>query len=161
MVEQQVTKVTGCQFLLITWACGHKCFFYQLGTVLLLFLQMAKSLRSKRRRKMRSIKREKYGKKELERLKGILDKAKDQDVEMKDLYTGKLDNLVLLFFFLVHTSALFDPPEPSCGPSAIRGTIPEGCSDNRFNSKVTFFCRSAEQRAYREILVLLIVQHPL
>ena len=61
---------------------------------------------------MRSIKREKYGKKELERLKGILDKAKDQDVEMKDLYTGKLDNLVLLFFFLVHTSALFDTPPP-------------------------------------------------
>ena len=50
--------------------------------------QMAKSIRSKRKRKMRNIKREKYGKKELERLKGILETAQKQDVEMKDLYTG-------------------------------------------------------------------------
>ena len=49
---------------------------------------MAKSIRSKRKRKMRNIKREKYGKKELERLKGILETAQKQDVEMKDLYTG-------------------------------------------------------------------------
>ena len=35
---------------------------------------------------MRSVRREKFGKKEVERLKGIL---KTDDAEMKELYTGK------------------------------------------------------------------------
>ena len=35
---------------------------------------------------MRSVRREKFGKKEVERLKGIL---KTEDAEMKELYTGK------------------------------------------------------------------------
>ena len=49
---------------------------------------MAKSIRSKRKRKMRNIKREKYGKREVERLKGIIEAAKNQDQEMTELYTG-------------------------------------------------------------------------
>ena len=49
---------------------------------------MAKSIRSKRKRKMRNIKREKYGKREVERLKGIIEAAKNQDEEMTELYTG-------------------------------------------------------------------------
>ncbi len=51
---------------------------------------MAKSIRSKRKIKMRNEKRKKvYGPKEMERLKGILglDKPKDEQ-EMTDLVTG-------------------------------------------------------------------------
>ena len=50
---------------------------------------MAKSIRSKHRRKMRNIKREKFGKKELEILKKTVVKAVvANDVEMKDTCTG-------------------------------------------------------------------------
>lgn len=48
---------------------------------------MAKSLRSKWRRKCRAVKRERYGKKELERLKktlGIDDKGEVKDVQMEE-----------------------------------------------------------------------------
>ncbi|XP_062566827.1 18 kDa learning-associated protein of slug-like [Saccostrea cucullata] len=49
---------------------------------------MAKSIRSKRKRMLRNIKRERYAKKELEKLKEIVALAeKDKDTEMKDLYT--------------------------------------------------------------------------
>lgn len=44
---------------------------------------MAKSLRSKWKRKMRAAKREKYGKKELEKLKMVLG-LNTTDVEMKE-----------------------------------------------------------------------------
>ncbi|XP_060557120.1 protein LLP-like [Ruditapes philippinarum] len=51
---------------------------------------MAKSIRSKRRRKMRNIKREAFGKKELEMLKDVVEKAKaEKDVEMKEMFTVK------------------------------------------------------------------------
>ncbi|XP_045176498.1 protein LLP-like [Mercenaria mercenaria] len=51
---------------------------------------MAKSIRSKRRRKMRAVKREQFGKKELERLKGVVERAKAaEDVEMKEMFTEK------------------------------------------------------------------------
>ncbi|XP_015112104.1 protein LLP homolog isoform X2 [Diachasma alloeum] len=49
---------------------------------------MAKSLRSKWRRKCKAVKRERYGAKELARLKktlGIDDNATQQDVEMSDI----------------------------------------------------------------------------
>ncbi|XP_064633362.1 protein LLP homolog [Lineus longissimus] len=48
---------------------------------------MAKSLRSKHKRKMRAIKRQKNAPKELEKLKKILGREAQQDVEMKELYT--------------------------------------------------------------------------
>ncbi|XP_061187332.1 18 kDa learning-associated protein of slug-like [Saccostrea echinata] len=49
---------------------------------------MAKSIRSKRKRMLRNIKRERYAKKELEKLKQIVALAeKDKDTEMTDLYT--------------------------------------------------------------------------
>ena len=57
---------------------------------------MAKSLKSKWKRKMRNIKREKYGKKELEQLKKIAEAAKEGDQEMKELYTGILISSLLL-----------------------------------------------------------------
>ncbi|KAH3886079.1 protein LLP-like [Dreissena polymorpha] len=50
---------------------------------------MAKSLRSKHRRRMRSVKREKYGKKQIEILKSTLANAVTKDVEMKELCTVK------------------------------------------------------------------------
>lgn len=51
---------------------------------------MAKSIRSKRKRMLRNIKRERYAKKELEKLKQVVALAeKDKDADMKDLYTGK------------------------------------------------------------------------
>lgn len=56
---------------------------------------MAKSLRSKRKRKMRAEKRERYSKKELERLKTMLDKAKqgdDVDVKFVTVDSLKSDN---------------------------------------------------------------------
>ncbi|KAL4224980.1 hypothetical protein ACF0H5_015675 [Mactra antiquata] len=57
---------------------------------MLVMVKMAKSIRSKHRRKMRAIKRENFGKKELERLKGVLEKAKaNEDVDMKEIYTEK------------------------------------------------------------------------
>ncbi|CAH0546127.1 unnamed protein product [Brassicogethes aeneus] len=49
---------------------------------------MAKSMRSKWRRKCRAVKRERYGKKELERLKktlGIDDTKEEKDVQMKEV----------------------------------------------------------------------------
>lgn len=50
---------------------------------------MAKSIRSKRKRMLRNIKRERYAKKDLEKLKQMVALAeKDKDTEMKDLYTG-------------------------------------------------------------------------
>ncbi|XP_075229218.1 protein LLP homolog [Lycorma delicatula] len=55
---------------------------------------MAKSLRSKRKRKMRAEKRERYGKKELERLKTMLEKAKsgeDTDVKFVTVESLKSD----------------------------------------------------------------------
>ena len=54
---------------------------------------MAKSLRSKWKRKMRAIKRERYAKKELVRLKKVLGIEENGDVEMKNIEniaTGKL-----------------------------------------------------------------------
>ena len=56
---------------------------------------MAKSIRSKWRRKCRAIKRERYGAKELERLKNTLGISESgaQDVEMpeiSEIATGKL-----------------------------------------------------------------------
>ncbi|CAH1784954.1 unnamed protein product [Owenia fusiformis] len=49
---------------------------------------MAKSLRSKHRRKMRAVKRKKNEPKELAKLKKVLGLGeKNQDVEMKELYT--------------------------------------------------------------------------
>lgn len=51
---------------------------------------MAKSIRSKRKRMLRNIKRERYAKKDLEKLKEMVALAeKDKDTEMKELYTGK------------------------------------------------------------------------
>lgn len=44
---------------------------------------MAKSIRSKWKRKMRAIKRERYGKKELEKLKTMLG-LNTTDIDMKD-----------------------------------------------------------------------------
>lgn len=66
---------------------------------------MAKSIRSKWKRKMRAVKRERYGQKELEKLKTIV--SKDplhpsriiRDVNMADLAaiaTGLLTSLVIL-----------------------------------------------------------------
>jgi hypothetical protein len=49
---------------------------------------MAKSLRSKRKRKMRAIKRERYGKKELEMLKETVEGINTKDEEMKEIYKG-------------------------------------------------------------------------
>ncbi|KAK9500789.1 hypothetical protein O3M35_001985 [Rhynocoris fuscipes] len=49
---------------------------------------MAKSLRSKWRRKMKAIKRERYGKKELERLKKVIEGSKKEgsnEIDMTDL----------------------------------------------------------------------------
>lgn len=55
---------------------------------------MAKSIRSKHRRKMRAVKREKFGKKELERLKGVVKKAKEKDdVEVMEILTGNFHDL--------------------------------------------------------------------
>lgn len=52
--------------------------------------EMAKSIRSKRKRMLRNIKRERYAKKDLEKLKEMVALAeKDKDTEMKELYTGK------------------------------------------------------------------------
>ncbi|GIX82393.1 protein LLP [Caerostris extrusa] len=48
---------------------------------------MAKSLRSKWRRKMRAIKRERYSVKELKQLKSILENAENKDVNMSDICT--------------------------------------------------------------------------
>lgn len=51
---------------------------------------MAKSIRSKRKRMLRNIKRERYAKKDLEKLKEMVALAeKDKDTEMKELFTGK------------------------------------------------------------------------
>lgn len=47
---------------------------------------MAKSLRSKRKRKMRAIKRERYGKKELEMLKKTVEAINTKDENMKEIY---------------------------------------------------------------------------
>lgn len=55
--------------------------------------EMAKSIRSKRKRMLRNIKRERYAKKDLEKLKEMVALAeKDKDTEMKELYTGKKQN---------------------------------------------------------------------
>lgn len=61
---------------------------------------MAKSIRSKRKRMLRNIKRERYAKKDLEKLKQMVALAeKDKDTEMKELYTGinckKHDDLLM------------------------------------------------------------------
>lgn len=57
---------------------------------------MAKSLRSKWKRKMRAAKREKYGKKELEKLKTVLG-LNTTDVEMKEeKLEDKLDDDVVI-----------------------------------------------------------------
>ena len=52
------------------------------------FSDMAKSLRSKRKRKMRAIKRVKNAPKELARLKKILPASNPVDEEMKELVQG-------------------------------------------------------------------------
>lgn len=56
---------------------------------------MAKSLRSKWRRKMRAVKRERYAVKELKQLKSILENVENKDVDMSDICTGKLTFLLL------------------------------------------------------------------
>lgn len=48
---------------------------------------MAKSLRSKRKRKLRAVKREKYSKRELERLKNMIATAKTKEEEMSEIVT--------------------------------------------------------------------------
>lgn len=63
---------------------------------------MAKSLRSKWRRKCRAIKRERYAAKELERLKKTLgiDDSAPKDVEMSDITeiaTGKIFIFELIY----------------------------------------------------------------
>lgn len=51
---------------------------------------MAKSIRSKRKRMLRNIKRERYAKKDLEKLKQIVASTENEDeTEMKELYTGR------------------------------------------------------------------------
>uniref|UniRef100_A0A146M1S0 Protein LLP n=1 Tax=Lygus hesperus TaxID=30085 RepID=A0A146M1S0_LYGHE len=61
---------------------------------------MAKSLRSKWRRKMKQVKRVRYGQKELEQLKSVLEKAKENDaqiaseVTMADADVNKLYTVV-------------------------------------------------------------------
>ncbi|OWF34672.1 18 kDa learning-associated protein of slug-like [Mizuhopecten yessoensis] len=50
---------------------------------------MAKSLRCKFRKRMRNVKREKYGKKELERLKTMIETSGGQDQEVKEIYKVK------------------------------------------------------------------------
>ena len=52
---------------------------------------MAKSIRSKRKRKMRNVKRQKNAPKELALLKKVLSSGIEPDVEMKDLVTGEWD----------------------------------------------------------------------
>lgn len=67
---------------------------------------MAKSLRSKWRRKCRAVKRERYGVKELARLKKTLgmDENAPTDADMKDLSeiaTGELDYFAYRRFYLI------------------------------------------------------------
>ncbi|XP_048740300.2 18 kDa learning-associated protein of slug-like [Ostrea edulis] len=51
---------------------------------------MAKSIRSKRKRMLRNIKRERYAKKDLEKLKQIVASTENEDeTEMKELYTAR------------------------------------------------------------------------
>ncbi|XP_069101656.1 18 kDa learning-associated protein of slug-like isoform X2 [Argopecten irradians] len=50
---------------------------------------MAKGLRCKFRKRMRNVKREKYGKKELERLKAIIETKGAQTQEIKEIYKVK------------------------------------------------------------------------
>lgn len=50
---------------------------------------MAKSLRSKWKRKMRAVKRERYAVKELKQLKSVLNNVENKDVDMSDICTGK------------------------------------------------------------------------
>lgn len=64
---------------------------------------MAKSLRSKWRRKCRAIKRERYGAKELERLKKTLgiDENGAQDIEMNEMSkiaTGRPHYLLIFLY---------------------------------------------------------------
>lgn len=62
---------------------------------------MAKSIRSKWKRKCRAIKRERYGAKELERLKKTLgiNENGTQDVEMSDISNIATSKI---FFFLMY-----------------------------------------------------------
>lgn len=61
---------------------------------------MAKSIRSKWKRKCRAIKRERYGAKELERLKKTLGiNENTQDVEMSDISNIATSKI---FFFLIY-----------------------------------------------------------
>ncbi|XP_033746552.1 18 kDa learning-associated protein of slug-like [Pecten maximus] len=52
---------------------------------------MAKGLRCKFRKRMRNVKREKYGKKELERLKTMIETKGGQDQEIKEIYKVKTE----------------------------------------------------------------------
>jgi len=56
---------------------------------------MAKSLRSKWKRKMRAIKRERYAKKELARLKNVLGIEENGDAEMKNIENIATGNFLL------------------------------------------------------------------
>ena len=61
---------------------------------------MAKSLRSKWKRKMRAIKRERYGKKELDKLKMIVNNGKmneSNDVEMSAL-SEVATGIIILYY---------------------------------------------------------------
>lgn len=70
---------------------------------------MAKSIRSKRKRMLRNIKRERYAKKELEKLKQVVALAeKDKDADMKDLYTGKTTTINDIASFIeIHDCTLY------------------------------------------------------
>lgn len=51
---------------------------------------MAKSLRSKWKRKMRAVKRDRYAVKELKQLKSILGKVENKDTNLSEICTSKL-----------------------------------------------------------------------
>ncbi|XP_014287529.1 protein LLP homolog isoform X2 [Halyomorpha halys] len=76
---------------------------------------MAKSLRSKWKRKMRAIKRERYGKKELEKLKTILNNAVDNDSD-------------------VNMSSLADVVQVVSKPAVLTDEEPMETNDNASNS---------------------------
>lgn len=75
---------------------------------------MAKSLRSKRERKLRRIKRVRYGKKELQRLKtmlGITDTTTDAEMKnLEDVATGKNSYPMMMRVECTSSHAIFSQP---------------------------------------------------
>ena len=83
-------------FLYTKCLCCNLCsYLAKLCQVYACIFQMAKSIRSKWKRKMRSVRREKFGKRELERLKDMIQKAEVTNVEMKEIGNGMLLEMVL------------------------------------------------------------------